>query len=106
MRPPGVEEPERLVREIVLGEALYHVTGVWPPHPDATGAGGNVPYQNGAVGRQVALHPLDVQRDVEAKLEMVLAEARHGYVAPDTGRTIEHERVRYLAGWLVELARG
>src|SRR3712207_3685856 len=37
---------------------------------------------------------------------MVLAQARHGHVAPDSGSTVEHERVRHLAGWLVELSRG
>src|SRR5215212_2525370 len=37
---------------------------------------------------------------------MVLAEARHGHVAPDTGRTVQHERVRDLADGLVELSCG
>src|SRR5215218_3042751 len=37
---------------------------------------------------------------------MVLAEARHGHVAPDAGRAVQHERVRYLADGLVELSRG
>src|SRR5215212_10933254 len=37
---------------------------------------------------------------------MVLAEARHGHVAPDAGRTVQHKRVRYLADWLVELPCG
>src|SRR5919112_3448024 len=37
---------------------------------------------------------------------MVLAEARHGHVAPDSGSTVQHECVCHLAGWLVELSRG
>src|SRR5215218_9933653 len=37
---------------------------------------------------------------------MILVQARHGHVAPDACSTVQHERVRYLAGWLVELSRG
>src|SRR5215207_8677868 len=106
VRPPGVEETKRLVRKVILGEALHQISSRRTPHPDATGTTGDVPHPHRAVLRQVALHPLDVPRPVEPQLEVVLPEASNGYVAPDAARLVEHQRVGYLAHGFVELAGG
>src|SRR4028118_113378 len=63
---PGLEEPERLVGEVVGAELLQELPGLRPPHPYAEGPARDVPHLHGAVGRQAPPHPGGVPRPAGA----------------------------------------
>ena len=77
-----------------------------PPHPDATGAAGDVADLHRSVGGQLPVEVVEVEFAVRADLEPVGAGAGDRPVAADAARFVEHERVGDGADALVHLAGG
>src|SRR5690606_4117470 len=98
------EEPEGLVRHVLIGQFLQHVPGARSPQADAAGATGDVPDVHRVVG--VLAQPGDVARPVAADLEEVFPQPGDGDVGADAAVVVQHQGVGDVTGCAVQLVRG